>query len=186
MKTIKEIFRSYAELNADGIHIGGSDRESNHRYGDAYESIFPDRRTVQSLLEIGVADGSSLLAWREVFPNAIITGMDIHPPARICLDTERIFFLQGDQRSYADCQLVGRYGFDVIIEDATHVLANTLLTLLYLWPAVKPGGVYIVEEWDGIGSLRDNVLSLFPNAMIVNTNGPFGGIESLVVFRKGQ
>lgn len=196
MRSIKEIMQASAVLNSEGVHINGSDRESNHRYGDVYEQILstnyslrtyrePDRdqhRTeVKLMMEIGVADGSSLLAWREVFPNALCVGMDIHHSDKAHGD--RIEFRFGDQRLQRDCEAAaaGRM-FDFIVEDATHQLENTLLTLYWMWPFVKPGGLYVVEEWDGVD--RNRILGLWPNAKIVDTQGPFGGVEPLVVFRK--
>lgn len=193
MKTIKEIFRSYAVLDADGKHINGSDKQSNHNYSDAYESIIGDlREDAKLIMEVGIADGSSLLAWSEVFPNAHCVGLDIHHSDKA--HGPRIEFHLGSQRSLEDCRLAaaGRQ-FDFICEDATHRLEDSLLTLLYLWPFVKPGGIYVIEEFDNIGALRDNVLSLWQDksgcgegvqARIVDTKGPFGGIEPLVVLRK--
>lgn len=177
MKSIRDIFRSYAEFDAQGRHVNGTDKQSNHAYGDAYESLFLNREAARLMLEVGVADGSSLRAWREVFPNATVVGMDIHPAAK--WDGE---FHLGDQREQLDCEraAAGRQ-FDVIVEDALHQLDATMRTLVYLWPFVKPGGMYIVEEFADVRSLqRCSLLS----AQIVDTIGPFGGNEPLVVFRK--
>lgn len=184
MRSIKEIFRSYAVLNAEGKHVNGSDKESNHAYGDAYESIIGDlRESARLIMEVGIADGSSLLAWSEVFPHAICVGMDIHHSDRAHGD--RIEFHRGDQRSLEDCRRAAGYrSFDFICEDATHELDATLQTLLYLWPNVKPGGVYVIEEFANVGALRDHIRQLWPTAGIVDTVGPFGGIEPLVVLRK--
>ena len=181
VKSIKEIMRASAELNAEGVHIGGSDRESNHSYGDAYESLFPDRSAIKLVMEVGVADGSCLLAWRDIFPNALIVGMDIHPSDKA--HGERIEFHLGDQRSKDDCEraAAGRH-FDLIVDDATHLIVDTLLTLYWLWPSVKPGGLYVVEEWPSPDPAR--IKSLWPQVEIVKTIGPSGGEEPLVVFRK--
>lgn len=184
MRSVKEIMRASALLNSDGVHIGGSDRESNHHYGDAYERLLiPFREDAKLMMEVGVADGACLKAWEEIFPNALIVGMDIHPSAQAV--GERIEFNLGDQRLKADCEraAAGRQ-FDMIVEDAVHRLDNTLLTLFWLWPFVRPGGLYVVEEWDGVGGDRERIKTLWPNATIVNTVGPSGGIEPLVVFRK--
>lgn len=207
MRSVADIFRSYAVFDAQGRHVNGTDKESNHRYGDAYEyilsvkedvdlskiptqphikvtgqfrSIRPD---VKLMMEVGVADGSSLLAWREVFPNATVVGMDTHHSDKA--HGERIEFYIGDQCRKEDCDRVARNRlFDVIVEDATHCLIDSLRTLLYLWPRVRPGGVYVIEEFDNVGALRSNILELWPNAQIVDTIGPFGGVEPLVVLRK--
>ncbi len=230
MRTIAEVFRSYAEFDAAGRHVNGTDKESNHRYGDAYESLFqeydyssnlcpptpegrrscpkcgsdtshmvacPDyapnnrstRDKVKLVMEVGVADGSCLLAWREVFPNATIVGMDIHHSDKA--HGERIEFHLGDQRVQRDCQNAasGRHDsdrqFDLIVDDGTHLLEDTLRTLLFLWPYVRPGGLYVVEEWpDVVGPIWSNIVELWPAVEVVNTDGPFGGNEPLVVFRK--
>lgn len=191
MITIKDILRSHAEFDAEGRHVNGTDKQSNHNYGDAYDALFSPitRHETTHVMEIGVADGACLLAWREVFPNALIVGMDIHHSDKA--HGERIEFHRGNQISLEDCLRAATNDglepdrrFDFICEDATHVLGDTLLTFLYLWPYVRPGGVYVVEEFDGVGTLRTHIREMWPGAEIIDTTGPFGGNEPLVVFRK--
>lgn len=194
MRSIREIFRSHAQFDAEGRHVNGTDKQSNHNYGDAYEEIFTycaterrpaisGRKDVSLFMEVGVADGACLQAWKEVFPNAQIVGMDIHPSAQAVGD--RIEFHLGDQRSKEDCERAAQgRKFDVIIEDAVHSLDNSLLTLFYLWPFVKRGGLYIIEEFDNVHGSLKNIRQLFPMADVIDTKGPFGGNEPLVVFRK--
>lgn len=181
MRSVRDIFRSHAVFDAQGRHTNGTDKGSNHNYGDAYECLFPNRLSIRLVMEVGVADGSCLRAWREIFPNATCVGLDIHPSDRA--HGERMEFYLGDQLVREDCELAtaGRQ-FDLIVEDATHQLRNTLLTLYWLWPFVKPGGLYVVEEWDGVD--RNRILSLWPSVEIMDTIGPSGGVEPLVVFRK--
>lgn len=184
MRSIAEIFSSHEILDAEGRHVNGTDKNGpNHLYGDVYERLFPNRGAVELMMEVGVADGSCLRAWREVFPRATCVGLDIHDSH--LANGERIEFHLGDQRVREDCEraAAGRQ-FDLIVEDATHHLANTLLTLYWLWPFVKPSGLYIVEEWDGVGSDRYHIPTLWPNAEVVETTGPAGNAEMLVVFRK--
>ena len=184
MNPMREIMRSYAVFDAEGRHVNGSDKQSNHNYGDAYESLFNgmvDRAAVKLVMEVGVADGSCLLAWRDIFPNATVVGMDIHHSDRA--HGARVEFHLGDQRVREDCEraAAGRQ-FDLIVEDATHKIANTLLTLYWLWPFVRPGGLYVVEEWENVD--RDRIRALFPCAEIVGTCGPHIADEPLVVLRK--
>ena len=182
MKSFKDIFRSHCEFDENGRHKNGTDRQSNHSYGDAYDYIFPDRESIRLVLEVGTSDGAGMRSWRDAFPNALIVGMDVHPAN---IQGERLEFHVGDQRNKAECEraAAGRQ-FDVIIEDAYHSTDNTLLTLFWLWPFVKPGGVYIVEEWQNVAGDMANVQHLFPGAEVVHTPGPFGGDEPLIVFRK--
>lgn len=192
MRTVKEIFASHEVLDAEGRHINGTDKSGpNHQYGDAYERMFPNRAEVRLMMEVGVADGSSVLAWREVFPNAMCVGMDVHPADRLRdVDTfsgavTRVEFYLGDQRVKEDCErAAGGRQFDFICEDATHQLGDSLVTLLYLWPFIKMGGLYVVEEFASVGALRRNIRELLPFAEIVDTVGPSGGVEPLVALRK--
>lgn len=197
MLSVAEIFRSYAEFDTNGRHVNGTDKESNHHYGDTYESLFGEysidsnprsvssvnRKDVKLVIEVGVADGSCLLAWRDIFPNALIVGMDIHPSDRA--HGERIEFHLGSQRVREDCEraAAGRQ-FDLIVEDATHHTDDTLLTLYWLWPYVRPGGLYVVEEWAGVDGDRERIRALWPNVEILGTCGPSNQDEPLVVFRK--
>jgi hypothetical protein len=184
MKSVKDIFRAHAVFDANGKHVNGTDKQSNHNYSDSYEALFPNRQNVALVMEVGVADGSSLLAWCEVFPSAWVVGMDIHPAQR-AIHAPRIEFHLGDQRSKEDCDraAAGRQ-FDFICEDATHRLDDTLRTLLFLWKYVRPGGLYVIEEFDNVGALRDNITALWPNAQLIDTIGPFGGTETMVALRK--
>lgn len=183
MKSFTELFLYRCLRDSTGRHVGGTDKSSCHNYGPAYDYLFPDRDKIQLFMEIGITDGSSMLAWRDAFPNAHIVGMDIGECS--CERGPRLEFHVGDQRIKADCERAanGRQ-FDAIIEDAYHSLENTLFTLFYLWPFVKPGGMYVVEEWHNVGADRENIKALWPGVEIIDTNGPFGGVESLVVFRK--
>lgn len=185
MKTVAEILQSHEVVDANGRHVGGTDKHgANHRYGDAYEDIINNmggRDSIRLLMEIGVADGACLRAWREAFPNAQIVGVDIHHSDQAHGD--RIEFHLGDQRSRADCErAAGGRKFDLIIDDGTHLLEDVLRTLFWLWPSVRQGGVYVIED----GGLQDceHAKALFPFAEVVNTQGPFGGVEPLVVLHK--
>lgn len=184
MRSVRDIFRSNAVLDADGRHINGCDKCTNHDYSEAYEGLFRGLRDeVKWVMEVGVADGSCLLAWREIFPNATVVGMDVHHSDKA--HGERIEFHLGDQRLQHDCEnAAGGRQFDLIVEDATHKLANTLLTFYWLWPFVRPGGMYVVEEWDGVAGDRERIQALWPGVEILGTCGPHNQDEPLVVFRK--
>lgn len=197
MRSVAEIFSSHEELGSEGRHINGTDKHGpNHQYGDVYEEILcmgepfilgtrSLRQTATLMMEVGVADGSSLLAWREIFPNALCVGFDIHHSDKA--HGERIEFHKGDATRKEDCdRAAGGRQFDFICEDATHKLEDTLLTLLYLWKYVKPGGLYVIEEFANIGGLRDNINALWPFADIIDTIGPRGGVEPLVILRKSK
>lgn len=172
-----EIFRQHGNPSA------GTDKGTNHNYGPAYESLFPDRNIKLMMMEIGIASGECLAAWAEIFPNAHVVGLDIHPCALNPLPP-RVEIHLGDMRDYAAINraIAGRY-FDFVIDDATHELDDNLRTLFWIWPWIKPGGIYVIEEMCNIMQYRENI-KLFTGAAIIDTQGPFGGNEPLVVIKK--
>jgi 23S rRNA U2552 (ribose-2'-O)-methylase RlmE/FtsJ len=127
-------------------------------YLPIYERLLaPLRKQPFALLELGVWNGHSLEMWRDAFPRATIVGIDLQPPE---LDLgPRVHVIQGDQ---SDAALMGRVreahaprGFDVIIDDASHIGVLTARSLQGLYSQhLRPGGLYCVEDW-GTGYLLD-------------------------------
>jgi hypothetical protein len=111
-----------------------------------------------ALLELGVYEGSSLLLWRDYFPLGTIAGIDIKLPEGF-EPGERIHLFQGSQ---ADRQLLSNVantvapnGFDIIIDDASHIGQLTRIAFWHLFDNhLKPGGLYVIEDW-GTGYFDD-------------------------------
>lgn len=92
--------------------------------------------------------GASLRAWRDFFPFGSIHGMDVQPD---CLFTEsRITTHQCDSTNPYACQKWmdenANVLFDIIIDDGSHWDQHQLLTLKHLFPLVKLGGFYVIED----------------------------------------
>jgi hypothetical protein len=104
------------------------------------------------LLEIGVAKGDSMLFLRDRLPKATIVGLDIKLPEGFHDDSGRVHLYQGEQQ---DTELLDRLareqapgGFDVIIDDGSHVGQYTRLAFWHLFEKhLKPGGLYFIEDW---------------------------------------
>lgn len=105
------------------------------------------RESATSVLEIGVQEGNSVRMWKDYFPNAIIHGVDVPwTPHRFA--ESRIVEHLGDQRDRDFLRsLVKECGaFDVVIDDGGHMMDGQIISLEELFPAVRPGGVYAVED----------------------------------------
>ena len=111
-----------------------------------------------TLLELGVRNGGSLALWRDYFPRGSIVGVDIKLPLGFSAQ-DRIALFQGSQ---ADCQFLTEVaqntapqGFDIIIDDASHVAALTRPGFWHLFDShLKSGGLYVIEDW-GTGYWSD-------------------------------
>jgi len=100
------------------------------------------------LLEFGVFNGGSLQMWKHYFgPQAEIIGVDIDPRCAELVE-QGIEIVIGDQEDRAThARLRDRYGeFDIVIDDGGHRMRQQLVTLQEMYPAVKPGGIYLAED----------------------------------------
>lgn len=103
----------------------------------------------ERMLEIGVDRGGSLQMWREHLPRATIVGLDINPESARHDDPGRDIHVRiGDQ---TDSQFLGtvieEFGpFDTVLDDGGHTPKQMIGSFRYLFPRLRPGGVYIVED----------------------------------------
>ena len=127
-----------------------------HRYEDEYARHFgPLRQEAIRLLEIGVGGyghpdcgGEGLKCWRDYFPNAAIVGIDV---AEKALDLgERVTVLQCDAASPDELRAMHEHWgpFDVVIDDGSHEREHIVAAFRTLFPALKAGGIYAVEDLD--------------------------------------
>lgn len=111
------------------------------------------RKKEFNLLEIGIGGyegqtvgGESLKMWKAYFPYAQIHGLDILDKS--AAKENRITIWQGSQ---TDPEILHRMnsssgGFDVIIDDGSHRNEHIIPTFQILFPLLKSGGVYFVED----------------------------------------
>ncbi len=135
-------------LDAIGLKYGTDKASSHHNYLGFYETFMaPLRNAPIALLEIGVYQGASLKTWAEYFPRAKITGVDIQPSSKL-YETDRIKVELADQSNLEHlAQLTARNGpFDIIVEDGSHMWEHQITTLRALFPFLRNGGYYIVED----------------------------------------
>ena len=59
------------------------------------------------------------------------------------------FFIDSSERSSIDKNILSKeISFDIIIEDASHMLKDQIISLFMLFKILNPGGYFIVEELD--------------------------------------
>jgi hypothetical protein len=126
--------------------------EKHQLYLNHYERHFQQLAEHHiNLLELGIYRGGSLLQWRDFFRNGQITGLDLYP-VDIDDPTGRIITYQGDQTDLALLDQIASKiapdGFDIIIDDASHIAALTKISFWHLFDNhLKPGGYYVIEDW---------------------------------------
>ena len=117
-----------------------------HRYSPHYEWLLePFKDKPIRLLEIGVGDGKSIRVWLEYFthPHVQIIGVDKDP---VMTSYDRFTFVQADQTSPLALQALLDGPYDIIIDDGCHNTQGIMTSFETLWPFVKPGGFYVIED----------------------------------------
>ncbi len=134
--------------------IFGSDKWGFHFYCQHYQTHLQGlrQRPIQ-LLEIGIGGnedpalgGNSLRMWRRFFPKGQIHGLDIADKS--IHQARRIHIHRGSQ---ADPDYLRRLAkeigeIDIIIDDGSHQNEHVLISFETLFPLLKAGGWYIVED----------------------------------------
>lgn len=132
----------------------GTDKVTSHSYQHLYGIYLgPKRSNSLVILEIGLGcdmpygPGRSLNLWREYLPASKIHILEYNAPCatRFINQTDRLY--TGDQ---SDFELLSQIAtgnkYDVIIDDGGHTRKQQIHSLIGLWPALKPKGVYIIED----------------------------------------
>jgi hypothetical protein len=153
MKTLRQL-----------IDVYGSDKNLN-QYTPIYQSIFyPLKDNNINILEIGIGTmipnvpssmvgygqgdykpGASLRAFRDFFPNGQIYGGDVQQDCMF--EEERIKTFLFDSTNINQCnKALGDLTFDIIIDDGLHEAEPQLNTFSNLFPRLKNGGYYFIED----------------------------------------
>jgi hypothetical protein len=120
----------------------------NVSYLDIYNKHFEkDRNEVKTFVEIGILNGSSLKMWRDYFPNATIYGIDIDPRCS-SYESDRIKVFIGDQNDDIFLEKIkNEIGeIDILLDDGSHITSHQIKTFNYLYPSIKKGGFFAIED----------------------------------------
>lgn len=154
--------RSFEEIATQ--YDGG--KITAHQFHFAYEKYTRALRCTPglSVAEIGLGclpnnvAGASVSVWLEHFPTASVYMFEYD---RACAEeflktdpyhagaalSERVRLFTGDQSLESDlAQLQEGAPYDVIVDDGGHSMLQQITSLRYLFPLLKPGGVYFLED----------------------------------------
>lgn len=146
-------------LSAAFARAGCDKSPAFNNYGYYYEPyLAPLRAQHIKLLEIGVAEGKSLQAWREYFYNApAIVGVDSNPECVKHSDEPAgIYVVIGNQNDFAFLHAVtNTHGpFDIVVDAGSTDRLDKIASFNALFPRLNDHGVYIVE---GTVNMRDDL-----------------------------
>ena len=122
-----------------------------HGYSKIYEDLFkPLKDKPIKILEIGSFYGNASAALFFYFKNSLIHSADINPDMYKYkgLRLNNFFVDSSSRESIIKNILNQNIEFNIIIEDASHMLKDQIISLFMLFPKIKKGGIFIIEEID--------------------------------------
>lgn len=139
------------------------ERSRGHDYLRKYEFFLgrfaskPDYR----MMELGAGPdwniGASVRLWEEYFwrDDFRLHVVDLKPTAEV-LANDRVTVTVGDLGDRELLERLASSAYDVILDDASHMWGHQLLALEMLFPSVREGGLYIIEDIEtSFGSNRE-------------------------------
>ncbi len=122
-----------------------------HGYAKIYESVFSNIKDKNiNILELGSFYGNAAAALFFYFKKAKIFSGDINPDM-FKYKSNRIknFYIDSSSRNSLIHNIINnKNNYEIIIEDASHMLKDQIISLFILFPLVNSGGYFIVEELD--------------------------------------
>ncbi len=169
---------------------------------EEYEKYFRTKYLEpRSILEVGVHRGESTKVFSRRFPNAKIVAIDIEDNDIDFSCCPNVKFIRCNQiddvkiTSIIETEFDG--SLDLCIDDGAHIGSISEITFLTVFPFIKSGGIYIIEDWgtgylsgwiDG-NSYQETDTSEFTNSdqkcMRSHNYGMVGFVKSLVDYADG-
>jgi len=139
-----------------------TDKVTTHKYYPMYgQFLLPYYKRIPNMkmLEIGLGcdmnyePGASVALWKKLFPKANLWEAEYN---KTCVEIstkqgklDGFNTLVGDQGDNATLdKWISKSGgdFDVIIDDGGHHNCQIITSFIKLWPTIKPGGLYFIED----------------------------------------
>lgn len=133
----------------------GTDKHGHHDYCRHYHEHFAQFQEAPiTVLELGIGGyqfkdrgGEGLRMWSEYFKRGKIYGIDIHDKTGISLPPRTHIFKGGqDDGNFLLGVMSSINAPDIIIDDASHMNKLTINSFKHLFPWLKPGGYYVIED----------------------------------------
>lgn len=125
-----------------------------HEYTPVYDKYFSQYVGKGiTFLEIGIGGyefndrgGGSLNMWAEYFENAKIIGVDLYDKSQIKKDSRVQIHKFSQDNGMAFFNLFQQGIPDIVIDDASHRNDLTIQTFKIVFPYLKEGAIYVVED----------------------------------------
>ncbi|UQZ86628.1 Mycinamicin VI 2''-O-methyltransferase [Paenibacillus konkukensis] len=131
---------------------------------DSYKAYFGQKSgfTPSYIFELGMFSGGSIALWHEIFQPKKIVGADLRENkendyfrryiAQNGLSDRIKTYWKTNQADTARLRQIALAelpeGIDLVFDDASHMYEATKQSFEALFPLLRPGGLYIIEDWN--------------------------------------
>jgi hypothetical protein len=166
-RDLQKDFSQEAQSLADLFRRFGSDKSSNHSYQYPYAFVLSSLPQ-GGVIEVGLGSvnvnvesnmswyrnaqpGGSLRVWREIGKFQNIVGADVDADALFSEPGISTFWLDqldvSSLKIFAEkCESLNPDGYSLVIDDGLHTAEANVNTFESLWPLVKVGGYFVIED----------------------------------------
>lgn len=168
---------SLQEIYERNIKNGFPDKGTTHSYIEVYEKLFEQYRFgFHTILEIGIFSGQSLRMWEQYFSSSKVIGIDCDEQPHggavdlrpmIAEGTHNIVIMDATDPIQVRSHF-GNMKFDIILDDASHVLAHQVFAYTNFKSLLNPNGLYIIEDIQDLDKDRNVFECLADNVEILD------------------
>lgn len=131
------------KLNEIGVECTTDKSTITHCYLDNYEKYLEPLRDKEFvLLELGVAGKASINMWKQYFKNAHVYGIDNNPDCA----GEGIFIGSVTDEFFMQSVLDQIGEVSILIEDSSHIGWDMVKIFEFIFPKLKQGGYFFLED----------------------------------------
>jgi cephalosporin hydroxylase len=171
---------------------------------DMYQDFFRTQKdlALERILEIGMWDGGSAVFWHKVLQPKTLIGVDLMKSRKGAAfesykaqnadsfhDYWEVDQTDGQKLTEILNRHLGSEPLDLVFDDASHRYHQSLASFNIVFPYVKKGGYYIIEDWAWVHWLHEDSSSYpdytEPTRLIfelVEAAGNVGLIESIQIY----
>lgn len=137
-----------------------------HSYDELCAATGLDARRDLNLLEIGIFEGGSAVFFDRYFPVAKMTCIDFMPEVATALEryarehgngriTQHVGIDQANKEIVSDIvESEFSQELDLVIDDASHWYEPSRASFEAVFPYLREGGVYVIEDWSWVHDSR--------------------------------
>ena len=135
-------------LNTLAVRYRTDKSDLTHNFAQFYDKFFaPLRKKPVKILEIGIGRGASIRMWKRYFKKGSLFAIESEQRrGRYGFLGAKVYVGRQEDRSFLNKVMDEIGPLDIIIDDGSHRVDDQQTTLGILFPYLKSGGYYVIED----------------------------------------